>query len=176
MASVFSRDGAEGFSLATAKSCTRRFLPIEAAEEIDTTADLLRVWRESKRDGTLPSKRVIDPLTLAPKTLSHIVLVDVERDPLRFRYRLTGTAVDRVQNRNLTGSYVDENRPESLRDLLLADLTKLTRDWEPQLAELTFTNRTGHPRQVVVLRLALSAPEGPADRADHLVLVFEAPE
>lgn len=161
-------------SLARAKGCQRTFLPLDDIATIPNAADLFAVWQAARRDGELPAKSIVDPVALKPNTLSHLILMDVEKETGRIRYRLTGTAVDRVQNRNLTGHYVDENRPLELRDILLSDLSKLARDWEPQLAEMRFQNRTGHSRRVRVLRLALSAIDGPANEVAHFVLVFDA--
>jgi hypothetical protein len=40
--------------------------------------------------------------------LPNIVLVEVQRDPLRFRYRLLGSRVDSINGKNLSGQWLDE--------------------------------------------------------------------
>lgn len=52
----------------------------------------LDYW-DSKRGGRhMPARRDIDPLEMAD-LLPNVVLVDVQREPLDFRYRLIGTAI-----------------------------------------------------------------------------------
>lgn len=68
----------------------------------------LYAYRHSKiSDGRLPSRASIDPAEL-PKLLPHIFLVGVERDPLRFRFRLIGTQVCSWAGRDMTGRYTDD--------------------------------------------------------------------
>lgn len=64
--------------------------------------------------GLLPGRQHVDP-TAIPKLLSHIWMVDVQRqdnaaETLRFRYRLLGTAVRRVTETGQTvvGRWLDE--------------------------------------------------------------------
>jgi hypothetical protein len=62
----------------------------------------LDYW-DSKRAGRrMPRRRDIDPLEI-PQLLSHVVLIDVLRDPLDFRYRLIGTAITARMGRDCTG-------------------------------------------------------------------------
>jgi len=52
----------------------------------------LAYWRYRRGDRLMPARADIDPVEMAA-FLPHIVLLDVERAPLNFRYRLMGTAV-----------------------------------------------------------------------------------
>lgn len=61
----------------------------------------------SLRDGQeMPPRSALDPVDIAP-LLPHIVLVEVLRDPLRFRYRLIGTFVTGLAGRDATGQLLD---------------------------------------------------------------------
>jgi hypothetical protein len=52
----------------------------------------LHYW-DSKRAGrSMPARRDIEPTEILD-LLPYVVLIDVERDPVDFRYRLVGTAV-----------------------------------------------------------------------------------
>lgn len=77
-----------------------------------TSAPLHRLydyWDARRRDGRLPGRRDIDPLDLV-FVLGNLVLVDVLREPLRFRYRLNGTNLeDAFRLRGLTGTWVHEH-------------------------------------------------------------------
>ena len=53
--------------------------------------------------------------------LPRLWMLDVFRDPLRFRYRLVGTDITRSVQRELTGLWLDEAQPESARNVNLRD-------------------------------------------------------
>lgn len=88
---------------------------------------LLRVfdyWRAKIKDGRLPSRMDIDPLDL-PYVLGNMILVDVERDPWRFRYRLAGSKVTSRLGIDPTGKYVDEHPDPTHRQNLQAVYTEV---------------------------------------------------
>lgn len=66
-------------------------------------------WRERRdqRNGCLPSRGDIAPEEIKD-LLPNIMIVDVERDPLRFRYRLVGTRVVEYNGIEFTGCYLGE--------------------------------------------------------------------
>lgn len=55
----------------------------------------------------LPGRDRMDPLDV-PSLLPHLWMANVERDPVRFRYRLIGSAVVQILGEDLTGRYFDE--------------------------------------------------------------------
>lgn len=57
--------------------------------------------------GATPVRAQFDPMAI-PALLPHIYLADLEPDPFRVRYRLTGTRSDEWNGFNLTGRYIDE--------------------------------------------------------------------
>jgi hypothetical protein len=64
-------------------------------------------WDERRAGMPFPSRRTIDPLELG-FALGNLVLIDVQREPLRFRYRLVGTWVVEKWGYDMTGKFVDE--------------------------------------------------------------------
>ncbi|HLZ67500.1 MAG TPA: PAS domain-containing protein [Aliidongia sp.] len=79
------------------------------AVELDTAAnpypDLQRVqayWTEKRRDRFAPCRRDIDPIDLV-EVLPRVMLVDIEREPLDFRYRLAGTGICTIHGTDPTG-------------------------------------------------------------------------
>jgi hypothetical protein len=48
-------------------------------------------------------------------------MLDVHRDPLRYRYRLYGTALVRSVHSDATGRWMDEVEPRSVSDPILRD-------------------------------------------------------
>jgi hypothetical protein len=61
----------------------------------------------------LPGRQHVDPLAI-PALLPWVWLVDVQRSPLRFRQRLTGTEQVRAMERDVTGMWIDEAFPKFL--------------------------------------------------------------
>ncbi|MBI1244745.1 MAG: PAS domain-containing protein [Alphaproteobacteria bacterium] len=70
---------------------------LDGVLEIERATERLRsayaYWRTKSIDGRLPGRADIDPGEMVA-FLANIVLLDVLREPLDFRYRLMGTAVE----------------------------------------------------------------------------------
>lgn len=79
-------------------------LPDSASPEM---RQILSYWRSLWRDGVLPDRTDIDPVEI-PRLLSGIILIDIFRDPYRFRFRLIGQRMIDYHGRNLTGLWMDE--------------------------------------------------------------------
>lgn len=97
-------------------------LAAPGSEEIShpTLVALYRYW-DAKRGGRgMPARLDLDPSDIVA-LLPHLYMVDVQREPLRFRYRLIGTAIADFLGRDYTGRMVDEatyGQGESLDRLL----------------------------------------------------------
>lgn len=91
---------------------------IASVLEYDGLGDLLRYWQLVGRGG-VPARADVDPADI-PKLLSNVILIDVQRAPIRFQARLCGTEVDRLLGRNFTGCYLDDMTAGYFeRDILL---------------------------------------------------------
>jgi len=72
---------------------------------------LFDYWRSLVRTpGVLPGRAEFDPAQV-PKLLPYLWMLDVHRAPLRFRYRLVGTAHTTATGRDYTGQWMDEAHP-----------------------------------------------------------------
>lgn len=89
-----------------------------------------RYWSSKRAGRAFPSRADIDPLDLAPH-LGNIVLVDVQQQPLRLRYRLIGTRVTSVMNRDSTGRFYDELYPEELLQQIYASFRWMIENRRP---------------------------------------------
>ncbi|WP_421780443.1 PAS domain-containing protein [Kiloniella litopenaei] len=90
------------------------------------TEEERQVWEEKNRalyeywlsihpdKTTLPGRQHLDPMDI-PVLLPNIWLVDVVQDPLRFRFRLFGTAHYAAMDRDCTGMWIDEAFPDFTR-------------------------------------------------------------
>lgn len=73
--------------------------------------ELYRYWLSiHPARGVLPGRQHLDPVAV-PKLLPWLWLVEFERQPLRFRYRLMGTEHVAALGRDATGKWLDEVHP-----------------------------------------------------------------
>ena len=77
-------------------------------------------WLSIAPPGRLPGRRHVAPEDLVP-LLPHLWLLDVHRNPLRFRFRLAGTDIVRSAQREVTGGWFDEVHPPTARNPFLRD-------------------------------------------------------
>jgi hypothetical protein len=66
---------------------------------------LYATWNAIHGDGTLPARGEIGPETLKA-WLRNVELIDIEREPMRFRRRLVGTKIVDYQGVDRTGDYL----------------------------------------------------------------------
>ncbi len=69
--------------------------------------ELFTYWRSKWQDGRPPSRQEIDPVDMRAY-LANINMGDIERNPLRFRYRVFGTMHAEFARIDCTGLYMDE--------------------------------------------------------------------
>jgi hypothetical protein len=77
-------------------------------------------WLSVAPPSLLPGRQHIKPEDLVPM-LPRLWMLDVYRNPLRFRYRLAGTHIVLSVGRELTGRWLDEVQPESVTNPMLRD-------------------------------------------------------
>ena len=107
---------------------------------------LFEYWLERAGDAPMPARRDIRPADI-PHLLPNISLIDIQRSPWRLRFRLAGTRVRDIYDREVTGLY--------LEDIDWGGQTEYWRKAHARVAE------TGRPAQGVVRSLRASK--------DHLV-------
>ena len=69
--------------------------------------ELLRYWEEKRGARQMPSRADISPVDMRGH-MGDLILIDVALAPLRLRYRLVGTNITTVMERDSTGKYYDE--------------------------------------------------------------------
>jgi hypothetical protein len=80
--------------------------------------------------GGLPRRRDMDPLEIAD-ILRWVWMVDVHRDPLRFKFRLFGTAHVETMGIERTGQWIDEAFPEFSTSIAYADYVTVAEELTP---------------------------------------------
>lgn len=73
-------------------------------------------WEVRRRGREFPARRDFDPCDLA-YALGYVSLMDVLRDPLRFRFRLQGTGIAERTGVDMTGKFVDQMKDRRHRDM-----------------------------------------------------------
>ena len=116
---------------------------------------LLTYWRQAGQGG-IPSRSDIEP-TEIPELLSHLLLVDVERAPVRFRARLCGTAIDRTFGRSFTGCYLDDISARYFDRDSLQDYAEVVFCKAPRVASRNVIDGDGHWLRYQRLLLPLSS-------------------
>lgn len=78
----------------------------------------------------MPGKEFLDPLRLR-FLLGSLSLLEVQREPLRFRYRLVGTDIVHRLGMELTGRWLDEHPDPHMRPFLVQGATMVYREGKP---------------------------------------------
>jgi hypothetical protein len=131
----------------------------------DIASDKLRrlfdYWESKKAGRALPARAALDPVDFS-WTLAGVALVDVLRDPLRFRYRLVGTEIVRRDGTDLTGKRPEDHPLPEYRDLLRQTYGDAVASGEPAVyrRERVLDDRL---RQYEVLYLPLAADGATVD-------------
>ena len=68
---------------------------------------LFDYWRSRCGQGAMPARNAIDPLDFR-YILGYVTLVEVERVPRRYRFRLDGSILAMLSGMDYTGKYLDE--------------------------------------------------------------------
>jgi hypothetical protein len=78
----------------------------------------LQLWQNAHVDGKAPSKEFLDPIRLR-FLLGSLSLLEVNPEPLRFRYRLVGTDIVERLGHELTGKWLEDHPDPAFRPFLM---------------------------------------------------------
>lgn len=124
----------------------------------DLLQRMFAYWQSKCGGHAMPARADIDPIDFA-WGLGNICLLDVQRSPLQFRYRLAGTRLTRLKEVDLTGRSVDDIQPAEFRDMIRKHLQEIVETAKPNLYCISITNGGG-PQTYVRLALPLRAADG----------------
>jgi hypothetical protein len=122
-------------------------------EQLKQLADY---WQAKKGDRRAPARADIDPIEI-PALMPHLVLLDVEPDPRRIRFRLLGTAVVNGLGRDLTGKYLEELRLNKIQRAMYAEYQRVAAAGEPACTTWEYTREDGRHVRLERLVLPLSS-------------------
>ena len=117
----------------------------------DTLRRMYAYWQSKCSGERLPARTDIDPLDF-PWALGLVCLLDIERYPLAFRYRLDGTTIAERYGADLTGRTTDAVKPEFHAALLRRHFAEVAEGGRASLYRINL--RYGGQAQTYI-RLAL---------------------
>jgi hypothetical protein len=111
--------------------------PSDDHAELDTSGWDPRVraiydyWRSIRGpDRRAPARADFDPLAV-PQLLEWLWLLDVQHDPLRFRFRLLGTRHVEAMKGDFTGQWIDEAFPHVVESDSYAAYVQVVQELKP---------------------------------------------
>lgn len=126
---------------------------------------VLDYWEARRGTRAFPSRAAVDPLQLG-FALGNLLLIDVLRDPLQFRYRLVGTVAAERWGFDMTGKTLDELPAPERRHFILQNYSWIVENRRPMAIEGT---RILDGRNWAFASLML--PIGEDDRQVDMILV-----
>jgi len=93
---------------------------------------LYEYWRRRRGTRRFPARSDIDPLDFS-YILGNIMLIEVLRNPLRFRMRVHGSRMTQRAGYDLTGKFLDELPIADYRNYVIERCKGLTEAGEPAL-------------------------------------------
>ncbi|MGQ0676013.1 MAG: PAS domain-containing protein [Rhodospirillales bacterium] len=114
----------------------------------------LAYWQRIRAGREMPARADLNPAEI-PKLLPYVILMDVLREPLDFRYWLVGTEIDRICHRNYRG-------------MKFSDLP----DKKPPNPIWQHHREAVETRAPVRRELAYVGPDGDVRRIEHCLMPF----
>jgi hypothetical protein len=131
-------------------------------------------WRSKHRGTVLPGRQDIDPAEILD-ILPVFILVDIEEEPFRVRYRLCGTRVS-LLDEELTGRYLDElrNTPPDEKERVLSLYRIAFEERRPvYLRSIGASQQTGNP---LAMEGAIWPLSSDGQRIDKCAVVEDFPD
>jgi hypothetical protein len=128
-------------------------MAIEAIDDTDLTA-LLAYWTGKCGSRTMPRRADIDP-TEIPSLLPYLFIAEIHH-PLRFRFRLVGTAICQRWGENPTGKWLDELSFDGERQAVMEQYASVPQTSAPRFDVAEFVNERGRYLHYRRLLLPLS--------------------
>lgn len=90
-----------------------------------------QIWSAARANRFAPSWRDLDFHAFPPAMLPYMYLIDVLREPCRFRYRFIGTKVCELEGQDYTNKFVHDLRPSTLAAAALSEFKKFAENPQP---------------------------------------------
>jgi hypothetical protein len=128
------------------------------------------LWVSLRGERPMPSRKDLDPLQIGPEFLPNLMLIDVLREPRRYRYRLIGTHVVTASGEDRTGRIFENVGFFKVHPAVLEEYERVVDTGQPLHSLESFTNfNSGSTYDVDRLLLPLSSD---GRTVDMLIVLF----
>jgi hypothetical protein len=127
-------------------------------------------WRGKRGDRSFPSRHDFDPLLEIPKLARHMMLLDVLRDPLDFRYRLIGDKLRDHMGENWVGRRWSEIPQQRLPNPIWMHHQWVVENGEPRFIR---PNYVGPHHQFMFIESAVLPLGDDPERVEMLMLFVD---
>jgi hypothetical protein len=122
-------------------------------------------WDQKRAGRRWPTRDEVDPVEMR-FALGNIDLIEISYDPLLFRFRISGSNIDRDEGFNMQGKTLDEYPLPQHRDAIRQTYLKVLADGEPDYEQL---ERYDEGRTLRYGRLILPLSDGGSRIAMFLI-------
>lgn len=116
--------------------------------------DVLAYWEQCRGQRRMPARKDLNPFDI-PALLPRVMLVDVLRDPLDFRYRLIGTGVTQRLAYDYTGARFSELAHQKPPSVIYDVANAVLQARRPGLSEVPYMGPDRLTRHATMLLLPL---------------------
>lgn len=125
-------------------------------------------WRKLAGGRPMPARRDLDPLDI-PQLLPHIMLKDIRRRPLDFRYRLVGSTVRQHSTADYTGRWMSSIPHQGQASIVWRVCAWVAEKGRPLLLRPPYAGPQNHFMWVEAAVLPLAGSDG---KTAEKLLVF----
>jgi hypothetical protein len=118
--------------------------------------ELYAYWAGLRHGARLPGRQDLQPGAIK-RLLPTVSLIDVHRDPLRFRLRLAGTGLYSVYGREITGRTLEEVYASGAAEYWRTELGRIVQDRRPAVGVHNLAWRGASHMSILWLRLPLAS-------------------
>ncbi len=135
----------------------------------DIIQEAREYWSRCRGDRAIPSRTDIDPGDIR-HILPNVILIDVLREPLDFRYRLIGTEIDRHSSERHTGKRISEIQGRAAPSSVWDNLKRVV---DTREASETSVPYVGPLKDFVTTRQIVLPLSGDGEEVDMLLVVID---
>jgi len=131
----------------------------------DVQDEILRYWLKlcPSTDGVYPSRKDIKVTDLRNR-MAHIAILDVETDPLDFRYRLIGTRLREFLHRDYTGQSLSELEGKGPGSEIWTIFDRVRTSGDPLYCQVPYVGPKADFKQASTLYLPLASDNNTIDK------------
>jgi hypothetical protein len=123
-------------------------------------------WDGKRQSKLMPSRSDIDPVEI-PRLLPYVILIDVVREPLNFRYRLIGTQARDIMRQDFTGRFFSEIPGKGRESMLWHGCDAVVGSKSPMSWQIPYVGQDRYLRDCENVLLPLS------NDGTHVTMIFK---